>query len=327
MKKLSIILPMYNVEQYIEKCIRSIENQDIDKDCYEILVIDDGSLDRSSMIVEKLQEEFSNIAMYHKTNGGASSARNYGIERAKGKYCWFIDSDDYIEKNVLKELLFQLETDNLDYIGFIIYDVRGQKKTNGFEGIKRPADIISGLEYIKKYHIAQSPCVHILRTEIYQKYNLRFIEGVIYEDYEFVLRLYKFCNRMKFIDLPVYNYILKESGSVTSIRSYAQNKRSFDSWYVIIDSLQNYFKNSADTYAHYAYSWINNYKYIALTNLLVKPFPFGDKKKIYQQYKSISIFKIGSNHLSLKRKLRTWVYRIPFIYLGFMYLLNKKYEE
>ena len=109
---------MYNVEQYVDRCIRSLENQDIDKDDYEILVIDDGSPDNSASIVGKLQTEFSNITIYHKLNGGLSSARNYGIERAQGKYCWFVDSDDYLEKNVLKTLLYQLETHELDYVGF-----------------------------------------------------------------------------------------------------------------------------------------------------------------------------------------------------------------
>ena len=85
MKKISIILPMYNVERYIEKCILSIEDQDINKNLYEVLVIDDGSFDNSRKIVKKLQEKYSNISMYHKTNGGQSSARNYGIERAVGE--------------------------------------------------------------------------------------------------------------------------------------------------------------------------------------------------------------------------------------------------
>lgn len=322
--KLTIIVPLYNAEQYIEKCIRSLEEQDIDKGEYEILVINDASPDNSAHIVEGLQKEFSNIIMFHKENGGASSARNYGIEHAKGKYCWFVDSDDYIEKNVLKELLFQLEENNLDYIGFIINDIRGENKRNEFEGLKRPTNIISGIEYIANFHIAPSACVHIIRTEIYKKYNLRFIEGIILEDYDFVLRMCKFCNRMKFVDLPVYNYVIRENGSVTSTRSYAQNRHSFNSWYIVLDSLQNSFNNLENEYSYYAHYWINNYKYAALTNLLVKGLPIEEKKKVYAQYKSLGFFKIGVNHLSLKRKIRKFIYRIPYIYLCLMYLLNRK---
>ncbi|MGR5577501.1 glycosyltransferase family 2 protein, partial [Bacteroides thetaiotaomicron] len=210
---LSIILPMYNVEQYVDRCIRSLENQDIDKDDYEILVIDDGSPDNSASIVEKLQTEFSNITIYHKLNGGLSSARNYGIERAQGKYCWFVDSDDYLEKNVLKTLLYQLETHELDYVGFNLYDVIQGKKCKGTEWREKPSNVMSGTEYIKSAPIVKSACVHILKTDIYKKNNLRFVEGIIHEDYEFMLRIYRFCNRMKFLELPVYNYVIRESGS------------------------------------------------------------------------------------------------------------------
>mgnify|MGYP002585834287 CR=1 FL=1 len=327
MTKLSIILPVYKVEQYIEKCIRSLEEQDLDKIDYEILVIDDGSPDNSTLIVEHLQTEFPNIAIYHKENGGLSSARNYGIERAKGKYCWFVDSDDYIESNVLKTLLQQLETYELDYVGFNLYDIIQGKKRRGAEWREEASGVVSGTEYIRTAPIVKSACVHILRTEVYQKYNLRFTEGIIHEDYEFVLRMYKFCNRMKFIDLAVYNYVIRDNSSITSIKSYVQSSCSFDSWYIILKSLQNHFNNLTDSYSYYARFWINNYKYIALTNLLVKPLPFKEKKKFYEQYKSLGTFQIGSNHLSLKMKIRAILYRIPFLYLCFMYILNKKYEN
>lgn len=324
--KLSIIVPLYNVEKYIEQCIRSLEAQDIDKNEYEVLVIDDGSPDNSNLIVEGLRKEFDNIILYYKENGGLSSARNYGIEHAKGKYIWFVDSDDFIEKNVLGELLFQLETYDLDYIGFTIYDVRGENKRNGFERFKRPSSIISGLEYINKYHIIQSAWGHVLKADIYQKYNLRFVEGIIHEDYEFVLRMYKYCGKMKFVDLPVYNYVIKESGSITSIKTYTQNRLSIDSWMVIINSLQKCFKIKPDKYSYYVYFWINNCKYIALTNLLKRPLPFEEKIYIYNQYKSLGIFKIGKNRLSFKRKVRAWIYCIPFVFPILMWLFNKEGE-
>lgn len=314
---------MYNVEQYVDRCIRSLENQDIDKDDYEILVIDDGSPDNSASIVEKLQTEFSNITIYHKLNGGLSSARNYGIERAQGKYCWFVDSDDYLEKNVLKTLLYQLETHELDYVGFNLYDVIQGKKCKGTEWREKPSNVMSGTEYIKSAPIVKSACVHILKTDIYKKNNLRFVEGIIHEDYEFMLRIYRFCNRMKFLELPIYNYVIRESGSITTIKTYAQNRYSFNSWFIVINSLQNCFRDSYDEYSCYAQVWINSYKYVALTNLLTKALPFKEKETIYSQYKNSGFFKIGANHLSLKRKIRIWIYRIPFIYLILMYLLNK----
>lgn len=323
--KLSIIVPVYNVELYIEKCIRSLEEQDIDKGEYEILVINDGSPDNSALIVENLQKEFSNIIMFHKENGGLSSARNYGIERANGKFCWFVDSDDYIERNVLKTLLYQLEKCELDYIGFNIYDIVLGKKRRGAEWQEESSGVLSGIEYIKTPPIVISAWGHILRTDIYKKHNLRFIEGIIHEDYEFVLRMYRYCEKMKFVTLPVYNYVIKESGSITSIKSYAQNRYSFDSWGKIVDSLNQCIAKDADSYSYYASYWINNYKYIALTNLLSRPLPLIEKKAIYSRYKSLGIFRIGHNHLTAKRKVRSLIYCIPYVYRCLMLLFNRKY--
>ena len=96
---LSIIIPVYNVEKYVEKCIRSCENQDIPKENYEVIVVNDGSPDGSLAIVERLANEFSNIKVINQENKGLSMARNTGLEAAKGEYVWFVDSDDWIEEN------------------------------------------------------------------------------------------------------------------------------------------------------------------------------------------------------------------------------------
>ena len=102
---LSIIIPMYNVEKYVEKCILSLEDQDIPKVDYEIICVNDGSPDKSQQIVEKLQQKFSNIILINQVNQGVSVARNIGIKRANGKYILFVDPDDALQKKCLKSLL------------------------------------------------------------------------------------------------------------------------------------------------------------------------------------------------------------------------------
>ena len=104
MKKLSVIVPVYNVEKYIDKCLNSLVNQGIDD--YEIIVINDGTKDNSQEIIDKYVDKYPNLVKsYIKENGGLSDARNYGVARASGEYITFIESDDYIEPDTYKNML------------------------------------------------------------------------------------------------------------------------------------------------------------------------------------------------------------------------------
>lgn len=114
MKKVSIILPVYNVEKYIKKSIESVLNQTYTD--FELLVIIDGSPDNSKQVAEEFTD--SRIKIFEKENGGLSDARNYGLERAKGQYVYFMDSDDWIEPNLLEDNLKIIEEENLDVVIF-----------------------------------------------------------------------------------------------------------------------------------------------------------------------------------------------------------------
>lgn len=107
--KLSIIVPVYNIENYIGDCLESLCNQNIDKEEYEIIVIDDGSIDGSARIIDDFDAMYSNLYAYHKENGGVSSARNLGLEKATGDYIWFVDGDDLVAKNCLELIVDSIE--------------------------------------------------------------------------------------------------------------------------------------------------------------------------------------------------------------------------
>ena len=123
-KKLSIIVPAYKVDDYIEKCIRSLENQDLPKEEYEIIVTNDGSPDRCQEIVEELQKEFSNLILINQENQGVSMARNNAIAKAQGEYILPIDPDDYVVSNTLKAAYENAKSRNLDvlYLAFEVFD-------------------------------------------------------------------------------------------------------------------------------------------------------------------------------------------------------------
>ena len=148
MIRLSIIIPIYKVAKYVEHCIRSLEIQDISKEEYEIICVNDGSPDNCKEIVEKLQKEFSNIILINQHNQGVSVARNNAIKRTEGKYILSIDPDDYVVANSFKRILTKIEENRLDvlYFGFEILDFNKKViwKTDYKEQSKEIFDGIEG---------------------------------------------------------------------------------------------------------------------------------------------------------------------------------------
>ena len=128
MEKVSIIVPIYNVEKYIEKCIKSLISQTYCN--IEILLINDESTDNSQTICKKYEREDKRIGFYNKKHEGLSEARNYGIQHSKGNYILFVDADDYIESNTIEILLSEMQKENLDIIAgnAVIEDGSNEKK-------------------------------------------------------------------------------------------------------------------------------------------------------------------------------------------------------
>ena len=115
---LSIVVPVYKVERYLPKCVESLLLQDLSHEEYEIILVDDGSPDRCGEICDEYAARYSYIKVVHRKNGSLSAARNSGIEKAQGKYVQFVDSDDFLEPNVLKSLVNKMELDQLDVLRF-----------------------------------------------------------------------------------------------------------------------------------------------------------------------------------------------------------------
>ena len=148
--KLSFIVPIYNVEKYLDRCIDSLVNQDISKEIYEIICIDDASIDNSRYIIEQYKIQYSNIILIsHKENKGLSATRNTGINLAKGKYIWFIDSDDFIEYNCLSFLLRKCEFNDIDILCFNYNVVNNCDLISKNPIVFRNQDICNGVNFIK----------------------------------------------------------------------------------------------------------------------------------------------------------------------------------
>lgn len=294
-KKLSIILPVYNVEPYIERCIESIENQDISLDDYEIIIVNDGTPDDSMRIVNRLQHQYGNIIVISKENGGLSSARNMGLCYASGDYVWFIDSDDYIDPNVLSAILTRAYYDDLDVLGFYNKDIYSDGRIF-YPSTPKPSAPVDGLTFLSHYTLSVAAWSHIAKRSLYTDYGIRFTEGIYHEDYEYMLSLFEHCGRIAYMDICPYNYLIKIGGaSITNTRNVAHLRKRLDSWMVIIRNLNEKYSDTADSthYAHYAALWRNVYKYHALSALLMFPLPLKDKFEYVAKFKETGMFPVG----------------------------------
>ena len=162
---------MYNVELYIEQCLLSCLKQDIPDSDYEIIIINDGSLDSSLAIAENVANSVSNIHIVSQPNSGLSVARNTGVRHAKGKYLWFVDSDDRIRENCLKGLLEQCERDSLDLLAIAAANVIEGNEVRRFSYTN--LSVVSGGEVLEKGCIQHCVPFTIYRRNFFLQYQLQ----------------------------------------------------------------------------------------------------------------------------------------------------------
>lgn len=223
MVKLSIIIPVYNVEQYLEKCLKSCLSQDIPHNEYEIIVVNDGSPDGSLAIAERIAESATNITIITQENGGLSAARNTGMSVAKGDYVWFVDSDDWIETNCLKQLTDTLYNDKLDALV-----INGVRVINGVNRKNPPRaytdKILSGKEFLKGTMVNCAAVITIYKRDILRNFKLYFKKGIFHEDAEFTPRAYYHIERIAIKNYHFYYNLLNPA----SITQKVNPKKGFD---------------------------------------------------------------------------------------------------
>ena len=220
MLRLSIIVPFYNVEPYIEECIRSLYNQDIPLEEYEVVCVDDCSPDNSRAIVKRLQTEYLTLRLIsHDRNRKQGGARNTGLETANGKYVWFVDSDDCICPNVLRLLLDSIENNALDILQFDYI-----RERESLAKIWQLSEIKSGETYLFD-HVSRDwfdkisgPWRQLFSRDFLITNQLRYIEEAMYEDTDYMLHAFLFAEKVQHISIDAYYYrIHNESVTKTNI--------------------------------------------------------------------------------------------------------------
>lgn len=250
MPKYSFIVPVYNTEKYLKKCLDSILNQTF-KD-FEVIVINDGSTDNSLNIIKEYSLKDKRIRYYDRTNVGLSETRNFGVSICNGKYITFVDSDDYIEK----ELLEKISKINSEVIRIqLCTEDENNKLINNYE--EEDFKNLSGEEafnIVMNYKFVETACVYFFEKNFYLKNNFKFEKGKYHEDFGLIPLIIIKANNVTSINYIGYHYI-QRNGSIMNNDIYnKQRKKSYDTLFHFINA-----KNKIKT---------NLYKNINATNMM-----------------------------------------------------------
>lgn len=210
MIKVSIIVPVYNVEKYIHKCLDSLVNQTLKE--LEFIFVNDGSPDNSPKIIKEYQKKDKRIKLLNKENGGQASARNLGLEHAKGEYIAFLDSDDYVKENMYEILYNRAKKDNLDIVicnNYLVYKDSTVENDPGITNKKEK--IISPREYTT---LSPSPWNKIIRHEYLTKEKFKFPEGIIYEDLASIPLLGLSNPKIVYLNTCLHYYVQSDSSTM-----------------------------------------------------------------------------------------------------------------
>ncbi len=341
MIKLSIIVPIYGVDQYISKCVDSLLAQDLPASDYEIILVDDESPDACPQICDEYAVAHENIRVIHRKNGGLSAARNSGIEVAKGEYLMFVDSDDYIEPNVLGGLMAQVERDNLDVLR---YDFRNvNEKYEEFHPNKDPKrdvdfsqSVTDGETFLnERLGPGCYACQFILRrdlilpTRVSKKdsfpsgrggVGLLFTPGIYFEDTDWTPRMLLRASRVASTPKVVYNYLWR-TGSITLPTDPIKREKVLKDKIRLIRGFKEQSKLVKDPIW---FTWMTSSTAMGVLGMLTK-MPFAERKLYLQELNSLHIFPLYTKkEKMLSHKIKTIMANIsPSLYCYIMCVLRK----
>lgn len=218
--KLSIILPVYNMEKYLHRSINSLMEQDLPKDQYEIIIVNDESKDNSLKIARELASRHSNIVIVDKKNGGTGAARNSGLAVAKGEYIHFVDPDDYIAKNVYGTLINFADDKNLDILTIeIVKTTSGDlpETTTDMDTLNLDSiEVMDGISYLATTNYNNACWWYIINRKFMDSTGHKFIEGRWMEDSIITPQWFLKAKRVADMPLDVYRYMVIPNSARTS---------------------------------------------------------------------------------------------------------------
>ena len=304
---ISIVVPVYNVEKYLEKCLSSIVSQSFED--YELLLVDDGSPDRSGAIIDEWAKKDKRIRVIHKQNGGISDARNAGIEQAKGDYLCFIDSDDWIAPDMIETLYDLAIKSGADLVCCNFMQVNEQG-----EQLRKPATVKPGVYtqdefWTQRFNSEVKIYYDVAWNKLYRRKlfeSLRYPVGLIHEDDQVLYDVVSQCNLIALTDKIGYYYVIRDNSIMRTRRS-----------------LRNL--SAPDAFIHWAEMFVKEGKWSFAEEALLYGVhellfcEYGKNGKRSKEYKAIKrrvrqLYHNMYGHLSMKRKVsvQLFLFNEPF---------------
>lgn len=337
--KLSIIVPIYNVELYLRKCVDSLLAQDLSSTDYEIILVDDESPDgcpaicdeyaRVSQELRVKSQECPSIKVIHRKNGGLSAARNSGIEVARGKYIMFVDSDDYLEPNVVGALVSQMESDQLDVLRYRLQYVNAEYQVfspfvNPFRGndySKEPTDGVSFLN--TRMNTQCYAWTFVVNRDLVIGNRCLFTEGIHFEDVDWTPRVLLKAKRVASFPMTVYNYLIREGSITQESDDIEKRQRNVKDALGVIERL------NILIHRYPTCSWLLKMRSdlaLSVLNTTVA-YLYPQRIEYIERLRNLEAFPLTSPYPELSMKGKVWLYNLsPLCMLSIMHMLNKSHK-
>ena len=331
MKRLSIIIPMYNVATYVERCIRSLEDQDIPKEEYELICVNDGSPDNCREIVEQLQQEFSNIVLINQENQGVSIARNNAMDRASGKYLLMIDPDDYVDNNSLSRVL-KTPDEYQAQVSFLGFSFLNEDSSLG-KAVLNEVQMGKVFPGTEAYYIARGDgrtdpdrtWAILYEREFINKYNLRYLPNVPYlEDGELIARIMCLAERCIFDGHSFYQRTTRPGSATNSNLFYSA--KSINGFILAAINLKNFQQDHKlnEKQIAFLYKPIAKFVILALTPYVGKYDIIGFIR-MRNKLKKLGLIKLNPNNMSIGYKKRARA--LNFSSLAFFFFILFRIDD
>ncbi|MDO5571244.1 MAG: glycosyltransferase family 2 protein [Bacteroidales bacterium] len=326
---LSIIIPIYNIKEYIKSCIESAAL--LDSNLYEIVLIDDGSTDGVEKLIDSISLDYNNIKVLHQKNQGLSGARNSGLNLSQGKYIWFVDGDDYVDSINLNKAIEFLKNNNSDIVTFDM--ALGADRNSNYRSISKccliPERNYSAEESFRSGFIPTSACSAFYKKEFIDNFNLRFNICAYREDVEFTGRAFLLASKICYLPLLLYYYYERE-GSITKNESIENRQKLIRAEVTIADSFNKFLSEYSSDYPYISKIMKERINLIVM-NMMISL--FHDKYLDYDFSKHILIdckrkklypLNLRINQISFKRKIMWLFANFESLYFLLIKISRKK---